>query len=288
MKIAVFGNNYRSENKEKACRILYCLYERGTELLLDEPFYYYLKSSLDPLVRVSLIKGNYFEADIALSMGGDGTFLRTAMRVGNKGIPILGINMGHLGFLADVSSDEIDEMIRELLSADYRIEERALLHLDAPSEELIHPDALNEIAILKQDTSSMLTIHVELNGNYLNTYWGDGLIISTPTGSTAYSLSVGGPILVPQSKMYVLSPVAPHSLNARPLVITDDNEITLTVSGRSNRFLVALDGRSIVLETSTKLVIRKADYAIRVIKRKGATFYDTLREKLMWGVDVRP
>lgn len=161
------------------------------------------------------------------------------------------------------------------------------MHLDMPSEEIIHPNALNEIAILKQETSSMLTIRAELNGAYLTTYWGDGLILSTPTGSTAYSLSVGGPILVPQSNMWILSPVAPHSLNARPLVITDDNEIVLTVSSRSDRFLVAVDGRSVVLDTSVKLTIRKADYKIRVIKREGYTFYDTLREKLMWGEDKR-
>jgi NAD+ kinase len=200
----------------------------------------------------------------------------------------LGINTGRLGFLADVSNNELEDTLEELFKNYYKIEERTLLRLH--TEERAYRGynyALNEIAILKRDTSSMITIHTSLNNEYLASYEADGLVIATPTGSTAYSMSVNGPIIIPQSNSMVLSPVAPHSLNVRPLVIPDTYVITLGVESRSKNFLIALDGRSEVFPTGIELIISKADYTTKVIKRYNHKFYKTLRDKLMWGADVR-
>ena len=208
-------------------------------------FYQFLTAELKMDVHADyLFDGDNFTADMVISIGGDGTFLKAARRVGKKGIPILGINTGRLGFLAD-------------------------------------------IAVLKRDSSSMISIRTAINGAYLNTYQADGLVIATPTGSTAYSLSVGGPIMVPHSNTVVITPVAPHSLNVRPIVIRDDWEITLDVESRSHNFLVAIDGRSETCKETTQLTIRRADYSVKVVKRFNHIFFDTLRSKMMWGADGR-
>ncbi len=213
---------------------------------------------------------------------------RTACLIGNKGIPILGINTGRLGFLADVSIEEIVEAINQIGNNEYFIEQRSVIQLktDNPAFDK-NPNALNEIAVLKQDSSSMITIEVCINGEYLNTYQADGLIIATPTGSTAYSMSVGGPIVVPQASNLIISPVAPHSLSVRPIVIPDTWTIELNVKSRNKTFLVSLDGRSSIFEEGYKLTIAKGDYAIKVIKRPHHTFFNTLKNKLNWGVDKR-
>lgn len=225
---------------------------------------------------------------MALSIGGDGTFLKTASRVGNKRIPILGINTGRLGFLADISPEQMEEAFDEIYQHKYQTEERRVLHLLCKGQILKgYPYGLNEIAILKRDSSSMITIHAYINGELLNVYQADGLIVSTPTGSTGYSLSVGGPILVPQSGTISLTPVAPHSLNVRPIVIRDDWEITLQVESRSHNFLVAVDGRSETCREGCQLTIRKANYPIYIVKRCQHSFFNTLREKMMWGADNR-
>ena len=225
---------------------------------------------------------------MVISIGGDGTFLKAARRVGNKGIPILGINTGRLGFLADVSPEEMEETIEEVYQNHYTVEERSVLQLLCDDKHLKNsPYALNEIAILKRDSSSMISIRTAINGAHLTTYQADGLIIATPTGSTAYSLSVGGPIIVPHSKTIAITPVAPHSLNVRPIVICDDWEITLDVESRSHNFLVAIDGSSETCKETTRLTIRRADYSIKVVKRFYHIFFDTLRTKMMWGADSR-
>jgi NAD+ kinase len=225
---------------------------------------------------------------MALSVGGDGTFLRTAARINHQDIPILGINTGRLGFLADISGNEIEATLEEIFKNYYLIEAKTLLKLYTDGKSYSgYNYALNEIAILKRDTSSMITVHTRLDEEYLTSYQADGLVIATPTGSTAYSMSVNGPIIVPQSHSIVLSPGAPHSLNVRPLVVPDSTVITLNVESRSDSFLVALDGRSEVLPVKTELKIGKADYYTKVIKRHNHTFYQTLREKLMWGADAR-
>jgi NAD+ kinase len=237
---------------------------------------------------IEMIVGNDFSADLALSIGGDGTFLNTASLVGAKPIPILGINIGRLGFLADVSDNEILKALESVLAQDYIIEERTLLNVQtSDNSELEYPFALNEVAVLKQDGASMISINTGVNGRFVHTYQADGLLVSTPTGSTAYSLSVGAPIVIPQAQNFILAPVASHSLNDRPLIVPDSWSIELEVFSRSDSYLISVDGRSKVLDTNTKLRITKADYTIKIVKQKDYTFFDTLKNKLMWGVDKR-
>lgn len=289
MKIGIFGSEYQIEKQSVIKRVFNKLAERGAEVYVDASFAHFLWEAFQykPAINGTL-SGDVFDLDIAISMGGDGTFLRTAARVNKQNIPILGINTGRLGFLADVGSTDIEDTLDELFKHYYKVEERTLLRL--ATENHIYQGynyALNEVAILKRDTSSMITIHTELNGEYLTSYQADGLIVATPTGSTAYSMSVNGPIILPQDNSLVLSPVAPHSLNVRPLVIPDDYRITLGVESRNRTFLISLDGRSEVFPAGIQLEISKADYTTKVIKRYKHTFYQTLREKLMWGADVR-
>jgi len=289
MKVGVFGSEYQIEKQSVIRRLFEKLHALEAEIYIDAQFYGFLSEQLNYAPRkTGLLLDDEFDLDIALSVGGDGTFLRTAARINKQDIPILGINTGRLGFLADISSNEIENTLEEVSKNYYKIEERSLLRVQ--TEEKLYNGynyALNEIAILKRDTSSMITIHTSLNDEYLASYQADGLVVATPTGSTAYSMSVDGPIIVPQSNSIVLSPVAPHSLNVRPLVIPDSTIITLSVESRSDSFLIALDGRSEVFPLNTELMICKADYTTKVIKRYNHTFYQTLREKLMWGADVR-
>lgn len=290
MKVGVFGSEYQQEKQNIIKRLFEKLRSQEAEVYVDADFYTFLTDAFDfqPPVAGLLVNDDMCDLDIALSVGGDGTFLRTAARVNRQNIPILGINTGRLGFLADVSSNELEDTLDEIFKNYYRVEERTLLRLH--TEEKAYRGynyALNEIAILKRDTSSMITIHTSLNDDYLTSYQADGLVIATPTGSTAYSMSVNGPIIVPQSQSIVLSPVAPHSLNVRPLVIPDSDIITLAVESRSKSFLIALDGRSEIFPSGIRLRVSKADYTTQVIKRYNHTFYQTLREKLMWGADGR-
>ena len=227
---------------------------------------------------------------MAISVGGDGTFLRTSSIVGSSGIPVLGINTGRLGFLAAINFADVEDTFDEIVNGQYKTEERTLLKLT--SDESSTPFgyniyALNEVAILKQDTASMLSIHAYINNEYLTSYQADGLVIATPTGSTAYSLSVGGSILSPTTPSIILSAVAPHNLTSRPLVVDDNSVISLKVESRSRTFLVSLDGQSQVFNENIGIEIRKADHRLKIVKRIGHTFYETLRDKLMWGADVR-
>ena len=289
MRIAIFGNLYQAEKSIQAKHLFNALSKYNAEILICEEFYRFLHTVMKIEPRYSkLITDNNFSADMALSLGGDGTFLKTAERVGNKHIPILGINTGRLGFLADVAENEIDEAVAELFNGDYRIEERSLLQLKADALPVkFWPFALNEAAILKRDSSSMITIRTYLNDVFLNTYQAAGLIDSTPTGSTGYSLSVGGPILVPQAPNFVIAPVAHHSLNVRPLVFNDQDTIRMQIESRSNNFLVSLDGRSAMMGTNHELIICKAPFTTPIVKRNNHVFIDTLRDKLMWGADKR-
>ena len=289
MRFAIFGNCFQAKKSLHSENLFAILKQHGAEIYVDWEFYEFLTKDLNFTPKVSgLIGDNDFEADMVISIGGDGTFLKAASRVGRKNIPILGINTGRLGFLADVSSDEINDTFNEIHNGQFKVEDRSILQLESDLEELKgYPFALNEIAILKRDSSSMISIHTTINGAYLTTYQADGLVISTPTGSTAYSLSIGGPIIVPHSNTIAITPVAPHSLNIRPIVIRDDWEITLDVESRSHNFLIAIDGRSESCSEGSRLTIRKADYNIRVVKRYNHVFFDTLRTKMMWGIDNR-
>lgn len=289
MKAGIFGSNYQKEKQTLIRRLFEKLASLEAEIYVDRDFHTFLADTWDfnPAIN-GIIEGDTFPVDIALSVGGDGTFLQTASRVNRQQIPILGINTGRLGFLADIGGKELDDTLDEIFKNYYRTEERSLLRLHT-KERLFtgYNYALNEIAVLKRDTSSMITIHASIGDDFLASYEADGLIVATPTGSTAYSMSVNGPILVPQSNSLVISPVAPHSLTVRPLVIPDASVISLTIESRSDCFLVALDGRSAIFPAGALLTISKADYTARVIKRHSHTFYQTLRDKLMWGADIR-
>ena len=289
LRFALFGNVYQAKKSASILKILSFLSERQAEVYVEKEFYEFLtKGQRLDIHADRIIDGTDFEADFAISMGGDGTFLKTAHFVGDKRIPVMGINMGRLGFLADVTPDEIEPVLNSLFDGCYEVEDRVVIQVEADGEPLtICPKALNDIAVLKRDDASMISIRTYVNGEYLATYQADGLIVSTPTGSTAYSLSNGGPILVPGTGVLCLTAVAPHSLNIRPVVVSNDSEITLTVESRSHHFLIAVDGRSAKCKEGTRLTIRKAPYKICIVKRSGHKYYSTLREKLMWGVDGR-
>ncbi len=289
LRFAIFGNTYQPKKSASIYKILSCLTERKAEVSMERAFYKFLTDGEQlPIEGVRVFDGNDFEADFALSMGGDGTFLRTASMIGLKEIPILGINTGRLGFLADINAGDIEHTIAALYVDDYSVETRSVIQVETQGEALQgYSCALNDVAILKRDNASMITIHANINGETLTTYQADGLIMSTPTGSTAYSLSVGGPIIVPGTHVFSLTAVAPHSLNVRPIVVSEDSVIELTVETRSHNYLVALDGRSEKLSDTTKITLRKAPYRVQVIKRSGTRYFRTLREKMMWGADQR-
>lgn len=289
LRFAIFGNIYQAKKSLAVQKLLCQLEEREADVYIDEPFYDHLVNGLQLSVHpTGLIKGNDFEADVAVSMGGDGTFLEAASRVGNKRIPILGINMGRMGFLADITADEIDTAVEGIYNDTFIAEERSVLHVEySKGTPKSSPFALNEVAVLKRDNSSMISIRINVNGEYLTTYQADGLIINTPTGSTGYALSVGGPIMAPHSHTIGLVPVAPHSLNVRPITMCDNVEIELSVESRSHQFLIAIDGRSESCSEDIRLTIKGAPYPILVLKRPSSSFFKTLRNKLMWGSDIR-
>ena len=289
MKFALFGNTYQAKKSAHVIRLLSILKQYNAVVYINREFYHFLVDEQNMDIQAAgVFEGNDFEADMVLSMGGDGTFLKAASQVGNKNIPILGINTGRLGFLADFSPEEMEDTFKDIYNHNYKVEDRSVLQVISNGQSLKgYPCGLNEIAVLKRDSSSMITIHTSINGAYLTTYQADGLVIATPTGSTAYSLSIGGPVIVPHSNTIAITPVAPHSLNVRPIVINDDWEITLDVESRSHNFLIAIDGRSETFREGTRLTIRKADYNIKVVKRTNHVFFHTLRDKMMWGADGR-
>lgn len=288
MKIAIFSTTYKEEIDAPLRQTVNFLLSHGVDVLIERDFYSQIATKMKNFPTCKTINTDTLNADLVISIGGDGTFLTTAACIGDKNIPILGINTGRLGFLADVAHEEIDNILQELLDGRYHVEERTVLELStSDGSQKNYPFALNEVAILKQDLSSMISIRASVNNEFLNTYQADGLIIATPTGSTAYSMSVGGPLLVPQAQNLIIAPVASHSLNVRPLIIPDSWHIDLEIDSRSKSFLISLDGRSQVMPQTTKLHIAKANYTIKVIKPLHHSFFKTLKNKLMWGADKR-
>lgn len=289
MKFAIFGNKHQTKKSLSIEKLFDAITRHGDTYAIDKAFYDFLRDEhiAQPQPQ-EIITGNNFTADIAISFGGDGTLLRTASRVGNKAIPVLGINAGRLGFLTASSNEGIDDIIERVHNGDYDIDKRILIEASTDGEELkSYPCALNEIAIMKHDSSSMITLKATINGCDTITYQADGLIVATPTGSTGYSLSVGGPIIAPDANVLVLTPIAPHSLSARPLVISDSTEIGIKVHSRSGNYLIALDGRNESCDETTEITVRKADYKQLIIRRREHTFIQNLQEKLMWGTDIR-
>ena len=292
MKIAIFGQYYKNDTRPIIKDIFVFFNKNNIELVVEENFLKILRQEkivLKPYNTFANHKDLDNTFDILISIGGDGTILRAATFVHSSGIPILGVNAGRLGFLAKVQKENIESFLQIVLEKKYTISERTLLSLEvnpALSDFEIN-FAMNEISINRKDTTSMITIETYLNGEYLNSYWADGLIVSTPTGSTGYSLSCGGPIFMPDVNALVITPIAPHNLNARPLVISDDTEIRLKVSGREEQYLVSLDSRITSIYNNAELRITKTPFKINMVEIPDETFLKTLREKLLWGQDKR-
>ncbi len=293
MKIAIYGQYYQNSTEPIIKDIFVFFNKRNIEIVIESNF-------LALIQEKKIIEKEYktfcshteldSSFDMLLSIGGDGTILRAATLVRNSGIPILGINAGRLGFLATVQKENIDEFLQMVLDKKYSLSKRTLLSLtSSPENEALNDInfAMNEVSVSRKDTTSMITIDTYLNGEILNSYWADGLIISTPTGSTGYSLSCGGPILTPDVTSLVITPIAPHNLNARPLVIPDDTEIKLKVSGREENYLVSLDSRITSVGNETILTVKKTPFQINMVEIPNETFLKTLRSKLLWGEDKR-
>ena len=289
MKFAIFGNKHQTKKSKSIEKLFDAIVKYGDDFVIDEPFYQFIKENDFTIPEpIELIHDNNFAADIAVSFGGDGTLLRTASRIGRKRIPILGINAGRLGFLTTTSNEDIEYVIGKIHKGEYDVEEHNIIEAVTNDNSLKnYPFALNEIAIMKHDSSSMITLEVTLNNNDRITYQADGLIVAAPSGSTGYSLSVGGPIIVPGANVLVLTPIAPHSLNARPLVIDNNTVIEIKVNSRSHNYLIALDGRNESCDESSIVTVRKADYKQLIIRNKEHSFIQNLQQKLMWGTDVR-
>ena len=283
-QILIFGNRYQQDDTSTVLSLLDYLRHRGLDVAVEREYLQYLGGAAGV---ASFAAEQVPDADMALSLGGDGTFLTTVMWVARQGMPILGINVGHLGYLTASRLADGCEVIDDVLAGNYRIEERTMLEVSCDAVGIDHPWALNEVAVLRHDTSSMLDMETRLRSHELTTYRGDGLIVSTPTGSTAYNMSVGGPILEPTTSCLVLSPISPHSLTMRPLVVRDDSVITIRTHSRASHYEVSIDGEVTLCPTGSTLTIARAPYCARVVQRQGNNFASTLRQKLLWGTDQR-
>lgn len=296
MTIAIFGNAMKSRTLQEVQHILQFMTDKGVNVLLSQELrqelnlrgYPGFPENWDGEKQPENVYGE--PIDFALSVGGDGTFLTSAAAIGNKNIPILGVNCGHLGFLAEVQTQDLDDILKQLVDGQYAIEQRRLLSLTVLDKDgivrdglVMSPNALNEIAILKQGLTNMLSIETKVNGELLHTYHSDGLVIATPTGSTAYNLSIGGPLLVPQSRGIILTPIAPHSLTVKPLIVPDDWKLDMRVSSRYDSYMVSVDGRSQSLSTDMSLHIEQADYTVKLVQIGDNSFLKSLRAKLNWG-----
>ena len=293
MKIALFGQYYQNSTAEIVQKVVTFLESNAITIAFEASFLASLKEKNIILKEYETYSNyNNLDADFKalISIGGDGTILKAATFVRDKNIPIIGINAGRLGFLATIQFENIETQIKKLLNDDYAISKRTLLSITTTPEYenfSVLDFALNEVTVARKDTTSMITIVTYLNGEYLTSYWADGLIVSTPTGSTGYSLSCGGPVLTPNVESLVITPMAPHNLNARPLVITDDMEIELRISGREEQFLISLDSRISAVSKDTIVRIKKSPFTISIIEFKEESFLNTIRKKLLWGEDKR-
>ena len=293
MKVAVFGRYYQNTSNTIISKVIDVLENNNAEIIIEEKFYNSItenetiKKKFDTFKRHKELNNGF---DFLISIGGDGTILRAATLVRDKNIPIIGVNAGRLGFLATVQEENIETLLPKIFTNDFKISQRTLLSLKCspPNKDLEDINfALNEVTVSRKDTTSMITIETFLDNEYLNSYWADGLIIATPTGSTGYSLSCGGPVLMPENSSLVITPIAPHNLTARPLVIPDDIELTLKISGREEQFLVSLDSRITTVTNETSLTIKKAAFKINMVDFYEEGFLKTIRKKLLWGEDKR-
>ncbi|WP_226391228.1 NAD kinase [Penaeicola halotolerans] len=291
MKIAIHGKNLTPDVVDCIDTLFATLHQYGTEIYISRTYYKNITEHHHVNTgKVELFKrgDDLREIDFFFSLGGDGTLLESVTYVGRSEVPIVGINTGRLGFLATSSKENIKKVIEGIYNDYFTIENRSLVTLDTdkPLFEGLN-FALNEFTILKKDSSSMIVVHTFINGEYLNSYWSDGLIIATPTGSTGYSLSCGGPLILPQANNFVITPVSPHNLNVRPMVVPDSSVISFEIEGRSKSFLVSLDSRSNSVDASIQMAVRKSNFHAKLVKFHGYNFLDTLRQKLNWGLDMR-
>tara|TARA_R110002049_G_scaffold208648_5_gene379130 strand:- start:5554 stop:6435 length:882 start_codon:yes stop_codon:yes gene_type:complete len=292
MKVAIYGQAYNKEAAAYVLELLDELEQHKAEVFFEADFYAFVNASgkLSNFPVFTVSDGLDSSFDMFVSFGGDGTILRAITYVRDLGIPIVGVNTGRLGFLSTFKKEDVRKVVQEFVAKAYTIVDRSLVEVNSPKEI---PEfgkinfALNEVTVSRKDTTSMITVETFLNNEYLNSYWADGLIISTPTGSTGYSLSCGGPVITPTAKSLVLTPIAPHNLNARPLVVSDDTVVKLKVSGREKFHLVSLDSRIATLENGHEITVKKANFTIKMIEYTSESFLKTLRNKLLWGEDRR-
>ena len=291
MKVAIFTNLYKNYSPKILLSIIEKLQKNNFDIMIDNISFDKLNHKKYSAILNHVKSFSKIDKTInyIICVGGDGTILKASSYVKNMGIPIIGINTGRLGFLAKIKAVEIDNVIQAITKKKYTISEKTLLSVSYKNKKQENKlgVALNELSITRKNTTSLITIETKLNDEYLNTYWADGLIIATPTGSTGYSLSCGGPIIMPESKNLVITPIAPHNLNARPLVIPDNTNITLKISGRENEFFVSLDSKITTLSNEMLILVKKAPYKIKMIQLDNDNFLQTLRDKLYWGKDKR-
>jgi len=290
MKVAIYSQFPKKKSKASLNVLLDILTKHSVSIYLESDFYEAIKDQLENASTYNTFKSLDKNFDLLVSIGGDGTILRAITFVKDLNIPVVGINTGRLGFLATIQHEDIESAIQNIINKNYKLSKRTLLSIKTTPTNSDITDlnfALNEIAISRKNTTSMITVETRLNEEYLTSYWSDGLIVSTPTGSTGYSLSCGGPVITPDTTSFVLTPIAPHNLSARPLVIEDSTIIQLKVSGRENNYLISLDSRIATLSNDTIVTIKKAPFTLNMIELNNESFLDTLRKKLLWGEDKR-
>lgn len=291
IKVAIYGQSYKNESTQKAFEVLLdALKNNNAAVFVESEFMKIQDETLQNNWPVDLFSELDDSYDLLVSIGGDGTILRAITFVRDLDIPVVGINTGRLGFLATIQTNEIEHALEKIIAGLYKISERSLLAVETQpeNESILETNfALNEIAVSRKNTTSMITVDTHLNDEYLTSYWADGLILATPTGSTGYSLSCGGPVMSPDAKSFVLTPIAPHNLNARPLVIPDTTQITLKVDGRENQFLLSLDSRIVTLPNTAIVKVKKAPFSLKMVELLDESFIDTLRKKMLWGEDRR-
>ncbi|MFD1002457.1 NAD kinase [Ohtaekwangia kribbensis] len=290
MRIAVHGKEFNRQTAPFITRIFEVLQQYNSEILVSEKFGKYLRTPAFKNIKFETFStGDSLKGVNAMvSVGGDGTLLDSVTHIGKEEIPVLGINTGRLGFLATNSKEEVEQAVTKVCEGKYKIDLRSVLKLETNQDVFGNLNfALNDVTIVKKDSSSMITIHTYIDGEFLNSYWADGIIVATPTGSTGYSLSCGGPLIFPRSRNFVITPVSPHNLTVRPIVVADESEITFGVEGRSKKFLVSLDSRVASVDATIKLRVSKADFKVKLIQLEGQHYFKTLRQKLNWGLDIR-
>ncbi|HEX6224089.1 MAG TPA: NAD kinase [Chryseolinea sp.] len=288
MKIAIHGKEFNRVVAPLVARIFEILIQQKASLFVSSKFSQFLKPPLPKEFKVYTPGEPLDDIQLFISIGGDGTLLESVTHIGKQEIPILGINTGRLGFLATISKDNTEEALQKFFQGSFTLDKRALLKLETNKDIFGSFNfALNDFTVVKKDSSAMITIHTYIDGEFLNSYWADGIIVSTPTGSTGYSLSCGGPLIFPRSGNFVITPVSPHNLTVRPIVVSDASEITFQVEGRSRKFLASLDSRVASVDSSVKLKVSKADFKVNLVQLEGTHYFKTLRQKLNWGLDVR-